>query len=455
MDSASQLDPAAPGSSRSRRRAAFAGTLGTLVENYDFAVYTYVVVFTAPLFFPGGNTVTAVIQSLAVYAVGFAARPFGGFFFGRLGDRYGRRSTLISTVLLMGGATFFLGVIPTYESIGLWAPILVVVARLAQGFSAGGEVMGSATYVIESSTPGRRGRFSVATPLGSILGAAMGPAVVGVCIAVVGIDSMATWGWRIPFLISLPLTIAVLLLRLRIEESPEFVKLERNDEIATSPVAEAARRHWRAIIICVLLTISINLFSYTLTAYMPIYFVNTIGVPGGTASWMAAIAIAASAPAMFIGGYATDRFGGKTTLTAALAAAAIIVYPAMIVMSGVGNSVWMVGGVYWLLLVALGVAVPPVYHALMGLFPTRVRYSGAALGFNVGNAIGGGCAPLIAASLMAWTGDPRSPGYVVAFAAVLGITTIIAAGSRTTRNYEELAGSDKAAAPVPSVPENA
>jgi len=258
------------------RRAALAGMLGTVVENYDFVMYAFVLVYTAPVFFPGGDPTTAILTSLLVFGVGFVARPLGGIVFGRIGDRRGRRFTLLFTVGLMGFATVLIGVIPGYASIGVWAPVLLVVARLAQGLSAGGEVIGAATYVIESSTPGRRGLFSSATPLGAVLGTALAPAVVGLCTVVLGAGTMAAWGWRVPFLISLPLTIGCLLFRLRIEESPEFADLVRHEDRAVAPVKEAIRGYWRQVILAGVLALVILFAGYTFNAYLPIYMTTVV-----------------------------------------------------------------------------------------------------------------------------------------------------------------------------------
>ena len=173
-------------SARQRRRAATAGLLGTFIEYYDFAVYAFLVVYVAPLFFPGEDPTTAVLSALAVYAVGFVIRPLGGLFFGSLGDRFGRRNVLIATVAGMGLATTFMGLLPTYDSVGVLAPVLLVLARALQGFCARGEIAGSATYVLESSGRYRRGLMQSVTPMGSSLGVAAAPAVVGLVSAIVG-----------------------------------------------------------------------------------------------------------------------------------------------------------------------------------------------------------------------------------------------------------------------------
>ncbi|MDN5915319.1 MAG: MFS transporter [Pseudonocardia sp.] len=408
------------------RRAAIAGLLGTMIESYDFAVYAYLVVYTAPLFFPGGSTVTAVLSSLLVFAAGFVARPIGGFFFGRMGDRLGRRHTLVITVTLMGAATFAMGVLPTHGAIGLAAPVLLVLLRLLQGFSAGGELMGSATFVAEYSTAKRRGLFSAMTPLGFSTGVAVAPAVVALATLVSG-DQMATWGWRIPFLISLPLTILCLVYRVRLEDSPEFRAVVARQEVPTSPVREVLREHWRAVLRVAALSVAVGLVGYTTAAYIPIYLQTTAGLPAATVSVIAAVALTLALPFALLSGVAVDRFGRQAVLVTVLVALLVTVVPIMLALGTAGTPIILVGVALWFLVGLAGAAPPPAYSAFTGLFPARVRYTGAAIGFNIGSVLGAGFAPYYAARLTAATGSPYAPALLLAAAAVLGIAVITTA----------------------------
>ena len=406
-------------------RAAVAGMLGTMIEAYDFTVYAYLVIYTAPAFFPRGDPATSILASLAVFAVGFISRPLGGIFFGRIGDRRGRRFTLLVTVTLMGIATFALGAIPDHATIGIWAPVLLVTVRLAQGFSAGGEVIGSATYVVESSTPGRRGLYSSATPLGAVFAVALAPIVVGLCIAIVGAQQMGEWGWRIPFLLAIPLTVICLVFRLRIQDSPEYLTLVRQHEVVKAPLREVLSYHWRSVIAVAVLAISIFFVSYTLTAYVPTFLSSTVGLPPGTVYWLTATAVVLAAPTVILSGLAVDRFGRRKVLIASLVICTVLIYPGMTVMTGAGSSTLGVGIAYWLLLCTAFAANPPAYQAFCDLFPARIRYTGAAVGFNIGNVIGGGFGPYFSAQLIQWTRNPQSPALLVAFAAFVGVGTIL------------------------------
>ncbi|WP_181784364.1 MFS transporter, partial [Pseudonocardia pini] len=359
------------------RRAAVAGLLGTMIESYDFAVYAYLVVYTAPLFFPSGDPVTAVLASLLVFAAGFVARPLGGLFFGRMGDRLGRRHTLVVTVTLMGVATFAMGVLPTHAAIGVAAPVLLVVLRLLQGFSAGGELMGSATFVAEYSTKGRRGLFNAMTPLGFSIGVAVAPAVVALA-TVVSADGMATWGWRLPFLVSLPLTVLCLVYRLRLEDSPEFRALAARAEIPNAPVREVLRDHRPALLRVIALSFTVGLVGYTTSAYLPIYLQTTAGLPPGTVSLVAAIALFLALPFAVVSGLAVDRFGKRAVLVTVLLVSAVTIFPIMFVMGRAGAPIVAVGAAFWFVVGLAGAAPPPAYAAFTGLFPARVRYTGAA-----------------------------------------------------------------------------
>lgn len=407
------------------RRAALAGLFGTAIENFDLSLYAYLIVFTAPTFFPTGNAATAVIASFAVFAVGFLSRPLGGLVFGRMGDRHGRRFTLLVTVALMGLSTGALGLIPGHDAIGVWAPVLLVLVRLLQGFSAGGEVIGAATYVVESSTPGRRGLFASATPLGAVLGVALAPIVVGVFTAVLGSEAMAAGGWRFPFLVALPLTAICLFFRLRIEDSPEYLALVEKHDIAHAPVREALRYHWRGVVAVALLAVSIFFLGYTLTAYMPAFLTSTVGIASTTVNWLSATVLLLAAPAVLIGGFAVDRFGRRAVMVTAFGVTCVVVYPAMTLMTGAGNSAVTVAIAYWVLLFSAYIAMPAAYKSFSDLFPTRIRYTAAAIGFNVGNVIGGGFGPYFAAQLTEQTGDPRSPALLLGLAAVIGIGTML------------------------------
>jgi len=430
-----------PGSADTRplaRRAALAGLLGTTIEAYDFFVYTYLVVYTAPLFFPAGDPVIGILASLLVLGAGYLTRPLGGLFFGRIGDRRGRRYALVLTVTMMGAATFLIGVLPTFSQWGILAPILLVLGRLVQGFSAGGELMGSATYVAEYSSRRNRGLFNSITPLGFAMGTVLAPAIVGLTALIVPAEQMAAWGWRIPLLLSLPLAIICLVYRLKIEDSPAFRLVEARREIPTAPLREVVRGHWPSLLRVIALAFVVLLIGNVVGAYMPVFLQREVGLTPGTTALVAAVGAALALPFLLLTGLAVDRFGRRAAMVTLLVYSGAVTFPALLVLKASDGVIVVVVLAQLCLAVAGGSTSVPAYSAFTGLFPARVRYTGAAVGFGVGAGIGGGFGPYLAAQLAASTGNPYSPALLIVGAAVLG-TAVILTAPNTYAGDEDLA----------------
>jgi MHS family proline/betaine transporter-like MFS transporter len=416
---------AAPVSPVLTRRVATAGFLGTFIEYYDFSVYGFLVVYMAPLFFPEGDGTAAVLASLVVFAVGYLARPLGGLFFGSFGDRFGRRRALLVTIIGMGTSTALMGVLPTYATAGVLAPILLVLTRLLQGFSAGGEIVGSATYLAESSEHRHRGFVQALTPMGSNLGVAATPAVVALAAVVVGQQAMGEWGWRLPLLLSALLTVVVVVYRARLEDSPEFTALSEKRAVDPHPARSVLREHPRALLTVAMLVLAITTTAGVLMSYMNIYMINEVGLPKSTVYWLSAVAIAIGGLGYLIGGRLVDRHGSRAAGWFGFAGTAILVYPVMVAMAS-SSSLLLIGLLYTAALVCNSMATPAVYVAFTSIFPTRVRYTGAAIGFNVGAVIGGGLTPYLSARLTASTGLAQAPAILVVLAAVIGLVTLVA-----------------------------
>lgn len=412
-------------SPRVRKKAAAAAMLGTMIDSSDLVLYAYLAVYTAPLFFPNSNAAVSVIATLAVYAVGFVARPLGGIVFGRIGDRRGRRVALVSTIALMGIATLILGLVPTYETIGLLAPALVLLARIAQGIAAGGEVIGAATYALESSTPGRRGLYSSMTPFGSILGLVIAPVVIGVTTIVVGAEYMAVWGWRIPFLVAFVFTFGVLAFRLKIEDSAEFTEMEKAGAISKAPLREAWSDHKATILLTILMGAGTLYIVYAVPVYLPVYLTSATDISRSTVPWVTAAVMLLSAPMVIVGGLLADRFGRVRILTIMLVILGIVGFPLFAYLSSDSVTAIDVGIAYLGAMILSNLALAAAYQAFSDVFPARIRYTAAAIGFNVGNMIGAGFGPLLSNSLIESTGDDRAPGYLFIAAAVVGVAGLL------------------------------
>ncbi|MEQ3549731.1 MFS transporter [Pseudonocardia nematodicida] len=413
-----------PTTRQSTRRASVAGLLGTAIEGYDFAVYAYLVVFIAPLFFPAENRAIGILAALLALGAGFLARPLGGIYFGRMGDRYGRRFTLVVTITIMGTATFLMGLLPTYDSIGIMAPILLVLLRFVQGFSVGGELMGAATFVTEHSSQKNYGFLSAIVPFGNALGGALAPGVVGIVTLFVADDLMGAWGWRIPLLLSLPLTVLVVVLRRRLHESPEFGNLaRRRDTTAATPVAEVLKHHRRALLQVIGLATAVMFIGLFALSYIPLDMQFAGGRSAGEAARYASIAMFCAMPCQLLMGRTVDRFGRYRVQLVMFCASAAAVFPLLYVI-GNADRLGVLAPITYVLFVCIAATVSiPAFGAFTALFPTHVRYTGAAIGFGIGSVMGSGFGPFLSSLSAEVSGTRYAPGFLFVGIAVIGLLT--------------------------------
>lgn len=415
---------AGPGLSRDlERRAARAGLAGSVIEYYDFIVYAFLATTIAPQFFPHESKSAALLSTLAVFGAGYVARPLGAIFFGWLGDRHGRRVALLSTVTGMGLATCLLGVIPTYSQVGVLAPLLLMLIRLVQGFSAGGELIGAVTYVAESAPRERRGLFLSLTPFGAGVGTALAPAIVGLVTLLLEPAQVSSWGWRLPFLLSIPLVAVALVLRVGLEDSPEFRKLVERSEIVRFPLGTVVRKHWLPLIQVVLLAVVVNSTGFLTSTYMNIYLINDVGLSENSVFWFSAVVLLLAVGSYVVGGAAIDRFGTKRVLVCGLIGSCAVAYPVLAGMGAV-HGIFLIGLIYLVLAIVNNVTLAPAYATFVGAFPGPVRYTGAALGFNIGTMIGAGFAPFFASLLATKTGNPVAPAFLVVGATLVGLVVV-------------------------------
>jgi MHS family proline/betaine transporter-like MFS transporter len=398
------------------RRAMLGASVGNCVEWFDFAVYGYLAATLGAVFFPSEDPTISLLSSFAVFGVAFFMRPLGGFFFGPLGDRIGRQRTLAAVIILMSASTFVIAFLPGYAAIGIWAPILLVAARLLQGFSVGGEFGGASAFLAEYSPDERRGYL-----VSWIEFSAVGASVL-LLTATIGEDALGSWGWRIPFLLAGPLGLIGLYIRLRVEDTPEFRALERSGEVSGSPLRETMTQNWRPILQVIGLVIIQNAGFYIVLTYMPTYFSEQLGF-SSTASSLSSVFTLLVAMALIPPlGALSDRVGRKPLLAASCVGFALLSYPLFLLM----NQGSLVGAV--LSHVALGallaVFLSTTIAALAELFPTRVRYGGFSIGYNISVAIFGGAAPFFATYLISLTGNPLSPAFYLIAAAIASLITV-------------------------------
>ncbi|SNS95653.1 MFS transporter [Rhodococcoides kyotonense] len=407
---------------KNARRAAFAAAAGTAVEYYEFGVYGYLAVVIGPLFFPSDNPTASLLSTLAVFGSAFLMRPLGGIVLGRLGDRIGRKPVLITTVIGMGTATAVVGLLPTAETIGVLAPLALLLVRLAQGFFAGGEVTGSATYLAESAPTGRRGFFGAFTPVGVAIGGGTAALVAGLTSTILSDDQLRDFGWRIPFLLALPLIAITLVARHKLEDSQEFLAVAEREKPAKTPLREVFTEHTAAMFKVIFLAIGSNTGYWVGLIFMNIYLTTYLGYSKSNTFWiMGAISLFVATLMPIFGGL-SDKVGRKRVITVGFLGYAILVLPAMIVMDQ-GSFALAVGA-----MVVLALPMPIVqsvtYPTYAEQFPTRVRYTGLSFAFNIGTIVGGGLTPYLATYLISKTDNLLMPGFLLIGAAVLALVTL-------------------------------
>lgn len=389
-----------------------AGVVGNVMEWYDFALFGFFAPIIAGNFFPADNPTTALLQTYGVFAAGFVMRPLGAVLFGYIGDRMGRSRALFLSVLMMGVPTFLLGVLPDYDQIGIWAPLLLVAIRLIQGLSVGGEFSSSVTYVVETAPANRRGYAGSWANFGSLGGTLLGSGTAAFMATLVSQATLESWGWRVPFLLGLLLAGFALYLRRNLPDSPAFA--EHDDQHADdNPLREVLTRNLRQTVLAVLFASGYGVFFYIPLVYLPTYASTQSGVDMAAALRINALATAIMLPIIPLAGLASDRWlRRRTLLIIVFAAMAAIAYP-IFARLGTGDlETLLIGQVAFAVLAAFAVGSAPAMFAEM--FPADDRLTGYSLAFNVGLGLVGGTAPMISTWLIGATGNPLAPGFYLA-----------------------------------------
>lgn len=404
------------------RRAVAASAMGNCIEWYDFGVFGFMPAVLGAVFFDAATPTENVLGTFAVLAVAFVARPFGGFVFGPLGDRIGRRRVLAATIVLMSGSTFAIGLFPSYQTAGVLTPILVVLARLVQGFSAGGEYGGAATFIAEYAPDRRRGFLGSWLEFGSLGGYLLGAGVVTTCTIALGDAAMADWGWRIPFLVAGPLGLVGLYLRTRLEDTPLFAEITAKHQVEASPLKAVLRTQWRPILHLIGYIVLLNIADYVVLTYMESYLTTTLGLSGRTPLLVIMAVIVGMMALVGPVGALTDRLGRKPFLYAACAGFLVLPIPAFTLMDA-GSTTALVAGLA-LIALPLTFLLATIPSVLPAMFPTRVRYGAFAIGYNLSTALFAGTAPYIVTKLVDATGDQLVPAYYLMGAALIAAVPI-------------------------------
>jgi MHS family proline/betaine transporter-like MFS transporter len=405
------------------KQATGVAAFGTFIEYYDFSVYGYVAATLAIVFFPGNDPVIGLLNTLLVFGSAFVVRPLGAVFFGRLGDRKGRRTSLIASITCMGVAATLTGLLPGYAQIGVLAPILLVLLRMLQGFSTGGEIGGAAAYIHEWAAPNRRSLFVSLIPSVAQLGKGLAAGLAALAAAMMPAADLAAWGWRIPFLLALPLGILCLVMRLKVEDSPEFQAINKTTEgTSKAPFKEVLTKYPKALAKVTSISLVQNLGTYIGTVFVAVYFSEVLGFTKGEASTIVLLAVLFAALLIPMAGQLGSRIGSKKVLLWSYVAYVAVTIPSFAMMNQ---------GSFVLALLGLGLGIIPyalcqagTYGAMLEFYPTRVRHTGVAFGHSVGAVIGGGAGPYLATYLIDLTGNTFVPAFILVGAGALGLLVV-------------------------------
>lgn len=401
------------------RKVIAAAAIGNFVEWFDFAIYGFLATILTKLFFPSENLTIGLLKTFAVFAVAFALRPIGGIVFGILGDRVGRKNALSFTIILMAVATTLIGLLPTHETAGLWAPVLLLFLRCTQAFSAGGEYAGACAYVMEHTHPRRRSFIASFIPLTTYSTFAFAAVVVYILETLLTTDAMMSWGWRIPFLIAAPAGLIGLYVRLKLNETPAFRELEREQEVAHTPLAETIRLQMTQIAKLGAFISLTALAFYTFATYFVTYLQTVGDMARSTSQLIAFISLFFAAMFCPIVGLYSDLVGRQKTIVSIFIFLLIVVYPAF----ALGGSGYIVLALIGAALLAAASAFPNVLtvRLLSEAFPTRSRYTASALTYNLAYTIFGGTAPFMATWLISASGYHMMPAVYLILISILAL----------------------------------
>jgi MFS family permease len=385
-----------------------ASSVGTLIEWYDFYLYGVLALFFSKHFFsPDMDPTLALIASLFVFWTGFLVRPFGAIVFGHLGDLIGRKFTFMLTLLLMGAATFVVGLLPGYSTIGALAPILLVSMRVLQGLALGGEYGGAATYIAEHSPDGKRGFYTSWIQTTATLGIVLALLVILVCRLGFGDQAFGDWGWRVPFLISAVLVGLSIYIRLKLEESPLYARLKEQGKSSHNPALESfsSGRNWGLILFALTTVLHIN--------YVTVYIIMMIALTLG-------------APFFIVFGALSDRIGRRNIMTLGFALAVISYWPVFTWLGTFQNNPVILTILVFYMVILVTMVYGPIAAFLVELFPARIRYTSMSLPYHVGNGVFGGLVPAAGASIAAYTGIALSGLFYPMGIAAIGVVVSLA-----------------------------
>ena len=436
--------PAAAGSDRATdaqaspavlRKVLTASFIGNFVEWFDYASYGYFATVIAAVFFPEIAPQAALLATFAVFALSFVIRPIGGIVWGSIGDRIGRKTALSWSILIMSGATTVIALLPSYHQIGMLAPVLLLLVRMVQGFSASGEYAGATSFLAEYAPPAKRGFYTSMVPASTAAGLLAGSLMSALLFSQLETAQLHGWGWRLPFLLAFPLGLVGLYIRLKLEDTPKFRELEAKHHVEATPTRELFTTYRKPIIRAFAVTCLNAVGFYLILSYMPTYLITEMGMEESASFLANSIALFAYIFLIFLMGLLSDRFGRKTALIAASVLFIVLTVPLFGMLEGASFAMIVLIQVIFGALLTVNDGTLPCF--LTEIFPTRVRYSGFAFSFNTANALFGGTAPFVATWLISATGSKTAPAWYLVAAAVVALVAMLAARETAGKPLEE------------------
>ena len=406
-------------------KAATACFIGNFVEWFDYASYGYLATVIASVFFSQDDPVTGLLGAFAVFAVSFFIRPVGGILWGSYGDRHGRRNALSLSILIMSFSTFAIALLPSYAMVGLWAPLLLLVIRIVQGFSASGEYAGAASFLAEYAPSHQRGLYACMVPASTAAGLLLGSLFAAGLHHFLSTEALHTWGWRVPFVLALPLGFVGRYIRLKLEDTPKFRELEDSQEVVKTPLRELFTDYRRSMCIGFGVACLNAVAFYVILSYMPTYLSSELGISPSEAFMAETVSLLCYVGLIFFMGSLSDRVGRKTML---LAAGILFVCFSVPLFKAFGSM-----GLVGVMLVQLAFGAMLTINDgtlacfLAEIFPTKVRYTGFAFTFNMANALFGGTAPFICTWLIKVTGSPIAPAWYLTAISAMACVAMLAA----------------------------
>lgn len=404
------------------RKILISSMIGNALEWYDFVLYVQFSSIISSLFFPSDNYYTSLLATFGIFAVGFIMRPLGGIIFGIIGDKFGRKSALVFSILMMAIPTALIGLLPTYQQVGIIAPISLTIIRLLQGIALGGGFSGCMTFIVEHAGPKQRGLIGSSSMFSLGGGVLLGIIVSLSFSKLLPPDDFMSWGWRVPFIISLAIGMVAFYIKNYIDESPVYLKAKKSGAITKTPLKQVFVEHKKELLIAIAMYLTTTVPFYSLTAFFSTFLQHHAGYTLHQALAVNGIALVIFISVMPFSGWLSDKIGRKKVMIGSAIAIGILVYPVLKLM--------LLGGVFYPLIaqiifgIALGSYMGPVPAALVELFPTNIRFTGLALSYNVSAALFGGTAPFVYLQLIKYTGSVMSPAFYIIFFVIVTILVL-------------------------------